>query len=109
MRRSTTLLAVCFALVTGVGTAAGQQAPAVFTLKPGDMVRVTVWRKPELSGDFRVLADGSIAHPLYQAINVTGGLVISTPVDLTAIRRSFGDHASYAVLNGLGADGNERA
>jgi hypothetical protein len=35
---------------------------------------------------------------------VTGGLVISTPVDLTAIRRSFGDHASYASLTGLGAD-----
>jgi serine/threonine protein kinase len=35
---------------------------------------------------------------------VTGGLVISTPVDLTAIRRSFGDHATYASLTGLGAD-----
>lgn len=80
-----TLLAVCFALVTGVGTAAGQQAPAAFTLKPGDMVRVTVWRKPELSGDFRVLADGSIAHPLYQAINVTG---MSMPA-LSARMREF--------------------
>ena len=35
---------------------------------------------------------------------VTGGLVISTPVDLTAVRRSFGDHASYASLTGLGTD-----
>jgi serine/threonine protein kinase len=35
---------------------------------------------------------------------VAGGLVISTPVDLTAIRRSFGDHATYASLTGLGVD-----
>jgi serine/threonine protein kinase len=35
---------------------------------------------------------------------VAGGLVISAPVDLTAIRRSFGDHATYATLTGLGAD-----
>ena len=80
-----TLLAVCLALVTGVGTAAGQQAPAAFTLKPGDMVRITVWRKPELSGDFRVLADGAIAHPLYQAINVSG---MSMPA-LSARMREF--------------------
>jgi hypothetical protein len=35
---------------------------------------------------------------------VAGGLVISMPVDLTAIRRSFGGHADYASLTGLGPD-----
>jgi serine/threonine protein kinase len=35
---------------------------------------------------------------------VTGGLVISTPVDLTAIRRAFGEHSSRATLTGLGAE-----
>ena len=85
MRRSMTLLAVCFALVTGAGAASAQQSGAAFSLKPGDLVRVTVWRKPELSGDFRVLADGSIAHPLYQAINVSG---MSMPA-LSARMREF--------------------
>jgi polysaccharide export outer membrane protein len=48
---------------------ASQQAMAQ-VLKPGDLIRVTVWRQPELSGEFHIMADGSIAHPLYQAIDV---------------------------------------
>ncbi len=39
-------------------------------LKPGDVIRITVWRQPELSGEFHVMADGSIAHPLYQSVNI---------------------------------------
>lgn len=41
-------------------------------LRPGDAVRITVWRKPELSGEFAVAGDGSITHPLYRALRVTG-------------------------------------
>lgn len=47
------------------------------TLSPGDSIRITVWRKPEFSGDFIVLADGSIAHPLYRAVRV-GGVPFTT-------------------------------
>jgi polysaccharide export outer membrane protein len=46
--------------------------PPAITIKPGDVVRVTVWRKPELSGEFEVGADGTIRHPLYQTIEVAG-------------------------------------
>ena len=41
-------------------------------LAPGDLVRITVWRKPELSGEFTVLADGSLAHPLYRGLRLSG-------------------------------------
>jgi polysaccharide export outer membrane protein len=47
------------------------------TLSPGDSVRVVVWRKPEMSGDFIVGPDGTITHPLYQAVRV-GGVPFST-------------------------------
>lgn len=47
------------------------------TLSPGDSVRITVWRKPEFSGDFIVAPDGSITHPLYQAVRV-GGVPFAT-------------------------------
>src|SRR3954470_880821 len=47
------------------------------TLSPGDSVRITVWRKPELSGDFIVGPDGTITHPLYRAVRV-GGVPFST-------------------------------
>lgn len=47
------------------------------TLSPGDSVRITVWRKPEFSGDFIVGADGSITHPLYRTVKV-GGVPFTT-------------------------------
>jgi polysaccharide export outer membrane protein len=40
-------------------------------------VRIVVWRKPEFSGEFAVAADGSISHPLYQAVRV-GGVPLAT-------------------------------
>jgi polysaccharide export outer membrane protein len=47
------------------------------SLAPGDSVRVVVWRKPEMSGDFIVGPDGTITHPLYRAVRV-GGIPFST-------------------------------
>lgn len=41
-------------------------------LRPGDMLRITVWRHPELSGDFAVAPDSSLVHPLYQTVKVAG-------------------------------------
>lgn len=46
-------------------------------LSPGDSVRVIVWRKPEMSGDFIVAPDNTITHPLYRAVRV-GGVPFST-------------------------------
>ena len=42
------------------------------TLRPGDIVRITVWRKPELSGEFQVSADGTVGGPFYMGINLRG-------------------------------------
>lgn len=62
-------------------TAVLAQSPAPnvdqVTLAPGDSVRVVVWRKPDMSGDFIVGPDGNITHPLYQAVRV-GGVPFST-------------------------------
>jgi protein involved in polysaccharide export with SLBB domain len=41
-------------------------------LQPGDRVLITVWRKPELSGESVVTADSVLSHPLYQSIKVVG-------------------------------------
>lgn len=51
-----------------------QEAPAAAstqTLTPGDKIQITVFRMPELSGEFTIGSDGTIGHPLYHAINVT--------------------------------------
>jgi protein involved in polysaccharide export with SLBB domain len=73
------LLLRSFALVVTVPAMSGwllAQSPAPtaeqVTLAPGDSIRVVVWRKPEMSGDFIVGSDGTITHPLYQAVRVGG-------------------------------------
>ena len=49
-------------------------APAVASpvLQPSDVVRIQVWRKPELSGEFTVGADGALRHPVYHDAIVAG-------------------------------------
>ncbi len=47
-------------------------------LRPGDVVRITVFRKPELSGELEVGENGTLLHPLYRELQ-TAGL---TPAEL---------------------------
>jgi protein involved in polysaccharide export with SLBB domain len=37
-------------------------------LRPGDMLRIQVWRQPEFSGEFFITDDGFIGHPLFRSI-----------------------------------------
>ncbi len=74
-------MALMGALALATPTVARCQDSAAAALVPGDVVRITVWRQPELSGEFRIMADGTIGHPLYQAINVR-----SVPIAALAAR-----------------------
>jgi protein involved in polysaccharide export with SLBB domain len=47
-------------------------ARAESVLRPGDVVRITVWRKPELSGEFQVADDGTVGEPFYMSVTVAG-------------------------------------
>lgn len=51
---------------------AGAQDPTQGGLSSGDMLRIVVWRNPELSGDFLIAADGTVIHPIYREVQVTG-------------------------------------
>ena len=78
-------------MVLGCGILAGSAPSAVLhgqtpaapapadpvTLISGDSVRITVWRRPEFSGDFIVSPDGFISHPLYRSVRV-GGVPFTT-------------------------------
>src|SRR5690606_4103565 len=66
------LLAVAVSAGLAPVKAAAAQTEAIPSLVPGDVVRITVWRQQELTGEFRIMADGSISHPLYQSVNVLG-------------------------------------
>jgi polysaccharide export outer membrane protein len=66
-----------FALALAVSLAlparsAAQIASADPGLQPGDVVEITVWQREELSGEFTVAQDGTLVHPLYQQVRVTG-------------------------------------
>jgi polysaccharide export outer membrane protein len=58
--------------LAATGTATAQSAPTTEGLNPGDQVRILVWRNTELSGDFTVAANGTLMHPLYRELQVTG-------------------------------------
>lgn len=68
------LVSLTFLLVLmGAADARAQETEsAAAALSPGDAVRITVWRKPDLSGEFFVGSDSSIAHPFYSDVKVGG-------------------------------------
>ena len=72
-------LSFLLAMLSANRVAAQTPAPSrdQTTLAPGDSVRITVWRRPELSGDFVVGPDNSVTHPLFRTVRV-GGVPQST-------------------------------
>ena len=74
--RTAALAIVLALLTTGIPRPAGAQqaasAAAELQLEPGDAVKLSVWRAPELSGEFPVAADGSLAHPAFPSLIVAG-------------------------------------
>lgn len=68
------LLCGCVALLcSSAATAQSMQAgPGDAVIRAGDIVRITVWRNADLSGDFQVTPDGSVLHPIYKSLSVAG-------------------------------------
>jgi polysaccharide biosynthesis/export protein len=66
----TVLLAFAPAPLAAQDAAPAAQDPPV--LAPGDVLRVTVFRKDELSGEINVADDGTLLHPLYRSLHVAG-------------------------------------
>lgn len=71
MTRFTQSLLLTLVLL-GTSDLGAQSSPSPEGLNPGDQIRISVWRNPELSGDFTVAANGTITHPLYREVQVTG-------------------------------------
>jgi len=93
-------------LLTGLGVPtrpAHAQSPAAAaaspssTLNPGDLVRITVWRKPELSGDFVIAGDGTVSHPLYRGVRVTGILLAAVEARLRDFLGTLEENPQFVV------------
>ena len=61
--------AATLAPLAGAGAQTPRQAPS---LRPGDAVRITVWRDSELSGEFTVSTDSTLMHPVYRTLRIGG-------------------------------------
>jgi len=74
MRRTVLLLALAFvSLLVPSARAAAQVAGADSAfLRPGDLIRLQVFRQPEFSGEFIVSPEGTIQHPLLNTVSVVG-------------------------------------
>jgi polysaccharide export outer membrane protein len=63
-----------FLALLALGSAAAAQTltrdPA--KLLPGDEVRIRVWRDSEMSGDIGIGPDGTLLHPVWRTLKVTG-------------------------------------
>jgi polysaccharide export outer membrane protein len=70
IRRVKTLL-ICNVLFLGHFAAVHAQE-AAYTVKPGDTLRVSVWKEPDLSGQVLVTPDGAFAFPLVGQIDARG-------------------------------------
>jgi protein involved in polysaccharide export with SLBB domain len=66
-------------------------------LSPGDVIRIDVWRQPTFSGDFGIAGDGSIRHPLYQTVRITGVPLTSARERLRTFLRDFVTDPQFVV------------
>ena len=90
-------------LVAGFATAPArvpaQTAPpgaAEAVLRPGDAVRITVWRRPELSGEFALDGEGGLAHPLYRTLDLAGVPLSVAEGRVKAFLATFEANPSFA-------------
>ena len=89
--------AVAALLLAPVVSAAAQAARSDPVLRPGDMLRLSVWRHPELSGDFLVAPDSTVVHPLYQRVQVAGVPLPVVKERLRALLVTYEQGVEFAI------------
>lgn len=66
-------------------------------LRPGDVVRIQIYREPELSGDYVVDETGTVVLPRIGPVNATDKSAESLKAQLTREYEAFLSHSSIAV------------
>jgi len=78
-------------------SAMGQGTAGSSELSVGDSLRITVWRSPELSGDFVVGPDGTITHPLYRAVKVAGVPMTTVQNSIARFLTGYQENAQFVI------------
>jgi polysaccharide biosynthesis/export protein len=88
-------LTLLLVLLLASGDALAQSAAPPLTrheepvLRPGDVLRITVLRHPDLSGEFIVATDGTLVHPIYRELRVSGVALPETEVMVRTLLARF--------------------
>src|SRR5436189_2755496 len=83
---------VAVLLMAPLGSASAQRLvrpPEDRALRPGDVLRINVWRHPELSGDFVVAPDSTLVDPVYQVVKVAGAPLAVVRERLRAVLSTY--------------------
>ncbi len=100
MRTVTASLAFVWLVLTlPVALIAQEPAPTGVqnVLTPGDSVRITVWRKPEFSGDYVIAPDGTITHPLFRTVKVAGVPFAKAESNVRTFLSQFEDNPQFVM------------
>lgn len=95
--RSALVLALWCGLAVPARAQSASSLESSIQLQPGDVVRITVWRQPELSGEFPITASGQIAHPLYREVPVAGQPLATVEAQIAAFLRRFVENPQFVV------------
>jgi len=95
--RVAVLLLVCSVAIAGTGQAQTAPETPASVLSVGDAVRVTVWRAPEMSGEFVVGEDGYLLHPLYRGLRVAGVPVATVESQLGTLLRRYDATPEFVI------------
>ena len=95
--RTLLILSALSLLPSREAAAQSTEPAAVQGLNPGDMIRIVVWRREEFSGDFSVAANGTIVHPLYRELQVTGVPLATVEERLRAFLTRYETNPQFVI------------
>lgn len=80
-----------------VASAPGDSSDGSGPLRPGDLIRLRVWREPDFTGDFPVDETGVVVLPRLGALNVAAQQPESLKATLVRAYQAFLTHTSVEV------------
>ena len=92
------IIAALFAFVMLLPFQGRAQEATAGGLAPGDQIRIIVWRNAELSGDFFVAADGTITHPIYREVQVSGLPMAAVEEKLRTFLTRYTTNPQFVVI-----------
>jgi polysaccharide export outer membrane protein len=105
MNQYAKLAALLLVLLAGPAAALGQDAAngsagdsAAYTIQPGDVLEVSVWKEPDLQREVLVRPDGAFDFPLIGEVQVSGKSVEDVRTEITGRLARFVPDLVVTVL-----------